>query len=194
MPPDPILIERLNEAEQSGHLALVRYLCERILRENPKHGPTLLSYARCLIDLSLYDQGHVILGKLEEVTPERLRHIVLAERGHLLRKTGDNEGAEGKYMEAHALNPDDATYLIYAGAAAMRRGDFTTAELRLNQAITCTEGCIDEAYFNLGGCHLAQRRIHHARECYLKALAIDPVYKAARDRLEDLDLLISEKK
>ncbi|WAC18612.1 tetratricopeptide repeat protein [Luteolibacter sp. SL250] len=191
MVPDPTLIGKLDEADKSGHLALVRYLCEQILANNPEHSPTLLTYARCLVDLSLYDRCSMVLTKLEKVIPEKVRHLVHAERGHLLRKIGDNEGAEEKYLEAHTLDPDDASYLIYAGAAAMRRGDFPRAEAFLKQAIGCSEGCIDEAYFNLGGCHLAQRRIHEARGCYLKALEIDPAYKVARERLEDLDLLIA---
>jgi tetratricopeptide (TPR) repeat protein len=114
---------------------------------------------------------------------------VVAQRGHLQQAKGDLVGAETQFLISHELDPDDATYLIYAGGAAFARGDIQRAEEHARAASKCPEGRIDEAYFNLGGYLLAQKRYSEARTCYIKALEIDPEYAIARSRLKDLYLL-----
>ncbi|HEU0039702.1 MAG TPA: tetratricopeptide repeat protein, partial [Verrucomicrobiae bacterium] len=57
-------------------------------------------------------------------------------------------------------------------------------------ALKCSEGCIEEAYFNLGGVLLAHRRYEEAIECYRKALNIDPKYGIAKKRLRDAELAL----
>ena len=92
------------------------------------------------------------------------------------------------------LAPDDASDLIYAGAVAFRQGELDRAEGYLRRAIMCSEGCIDEAYFNLGGCLLSRKRYEEARECYAEALSIDPEDEKARAWLEDVERVIAARK
>ncbi len=49
---------------------------------------------------------------------------------------------------------------------------------------------LDEAWFNLGGALLTQRRLEEARDCYLKAIGIDPKYTIAKQRLKDVEQAI----
>jgi tetratricopeptide (TPR) repeat protein len=117
--------------------------------------------------------------------------LVLAQRGHLLEARGDFLNAERLFLEAHHLDPSDATYLIYAGSVAFRRGDIDRAQKLASKATDCTEGCVEEAWFNLGGHLLSEKRYHDAADCYRKALEIDPDYQIARQRLEDVELIIA---
>jgi tetratricopeptide (TPR) repeat protein len=97
--------------------------------------------------------------------------------------------AESLFLAAHELDPSDATYLIYAFSAASARGDLSRAEELIRRALECQEGCLDEAYFNLGGCLLRKKQYEEARRCYVQALEIDPDYEIAKKRLADLDAL-----
>lgn len=118
--------------------------------------------------------------------------MVVAQRGHLLEARGDFLGAEQLFMQAHQLDPDDATCLIYAGSVAFRRGDIGRAEALARQATECSDGCIDEAWFNLGGYLLSAKRYSEAADCYRRALDIDPNYDIARERLSDVGLILKD--
>ena len=49
--------EQLRQADEAGLVALTRHLCEQVLDVRPDHGPTLIRYAACLIELSLYEDA-----------------------------------------------------------------------------------------------------------------------------------------
>ena len=187
---DRDLLDELSRADEAGHVALTRHLCEQVLADDPAHGPTLIRYAASLIDLSLYEDATAVLDRAEQVVPRERQQLVLAQRGHLLQSMGDHAEAERSFVSAHEHDPKDATYLIYAGTAAFARGDITGAVSFARRALECTEGCVDEAYFNLGGYLLAQKKYDEARRCYVRAIEIDPDYEIAKSRLEDLDRLL----
>lgn len=190
MPLDKKLLAKLGEAEDADQEAYVRFLCEEILAAHPDHALTLVRYARVLISFAQYEKAAEALDRAEAlIMPERL-HWVLGQRGHLLAHTGDFDLAEAEYLDAHQLEPEQASYLIYAGSVAFRRGDLRRAEELARQATQCRDGCIDEAYFNLGGYLLSQQRYAEARECYVRAIEIDPDYEIARERLDDVDCVL----
>ncbi len=202
MPPRPVedlsaskitmdreILEELHRADCAGHWALTRHLCELVLAECPSHGPTLLRYAACLTTFSLYDEAAAVLNRADAAVPKKRRHLVLTQRGHLRKAMGAYAEAESLFLAAHELDPNDATYLIYAFSAASARGDVSRAEELIRRALECQKGCFDEAYFNLGGCLLRKKQYHEARQCYEQALEIDPDYEIAKVRLADLDAL-----
>ncbi|HWL51685.1 MAG TPA: tetratricopeptide repeat protein [Chthoniobacteraceae bacterium] len=191
MSPTQELIEALTRADEAGHVAYTRQLCEKILAQWPDHGPTLLRHASALIDLALYDEAAAVLERAASVVPTGQLRLVFAGRGHRLKQMGNFAAAEEEYLKAHQLDPDNATYLVYAGSAAFCRGDLSRAEALVRKALDCSEGSLDEAYFNLGGYLLAQKRFAEARDCYLRALEIDPQYLIAKTRLADVELAIT---
>jgi tetratricopeptide (TPR) repeat protein len=190
-PNSKALRSAIRAADEKDQIAYVRYLCERYLMNHPDHVPTLIVYARNLISLAQYDAAEVALNRAQLKAPKERMHLVLAQRGHLLEAKGDFVGAERLFMEAHRLDPNDATYLIYAGSAAFRRGDIDRAQKLASQATDCTDGCVDEAWFNLGGYLLSDQRYDDAADCYRKALEMDPDYQLARQRLEDVVLIVA---
>jgi tetratricopeptide (TPR) repeat protein len=184
--------QAIREADQNDQIGYVRHLCERFLQEFPNHGPALLCYACNLIALRLYAEAQAALDHAEKVVPPERLHLVLAQRGHLLEAQGRFDQAGETFMAAHRLDPDDATYLIYAGNAASRRGDLEGALELLTQATRCPEGCIDEAHFNRGGELLALKRYEEAAEAYRGALRLDPDYEIAKKRLEDVERILAD--
>ena len=58
----------------------------------------------------------------------------------------------------------------------------------------CEGGPVDEALFNLGGVLLAVGRFQEAADCYERALEIDPEYEIAKERLEDVRLILNYEK
>jgi len=189
--PDRRLLDLLAAADEAGRVAQTRHLCEGLLRRWPDHGPTLLRHAATLTSMCLYEEAAAVLHHAGKVVPERRLHLVHVHRGHLLAAQGRHAEAEAAHLEAHELDPEDATYLIYAGSAALHGGDVERAAEHLERALCCPEGCLDEAWFNLGGCRLVRKRFAEARECYLRALEIDPEYAVAKEKLEDLERVMA---
>lgn len=192
MPSDEPLYKAMRSADESDHVGYTRHLCERYLQDHPDHVPTLIRYACNLISLAQYSAAQAALDHAQPIAPKERLHLVIAQRGHLLEAQGDFLGAEELFMQAHGLDPDDATYLIYAACVAFRRGDIGRAESLARQASGCTDGCIDEAWFNLGGYLLSAKRYSEAADCYRRALDIDPDYDIARERLGDVELILKD--
>lgn len=190
MTSDEALYRAMRAADEKDQIGYARHLCERYLRDHPNHVPTLIRYAGTLISLAQYSAAEAVLDHAQPITPEERLHLVIAQRGHLRKAQGDFVEAEELFLKAHALRPNDATYLIFAGSVAFRRGHIRHAETLARQATACPDGCLDEAWFNLGGYLLAARQYHEAADCYRRALDLDPEYDLARERLTDVELIL----
>ena len=185
--PDEELLDELSRVDEEGDAVYVRHLCELVLEEHSQHWPTLLRHASNLIDLAQYELASEALQRADICVPKKHRHLVVSRWAHLAKAKGQFAAAEALYWEAHKLAPDDAGYLIFAGSVAFRDGRVERAEELARKAIACPRGCIDEAYFNLGGYLLSQKRYAEAKECYQKAIEMDPDYDVAYQRLADVN-------
>jgi tetratricopeptide (TPR) repeat protein len=192
--PDRELLRKLSEemhaADDADEIGYVRHLCELILEERPKHTPTLLLHARNLMLLSQYDEAAKLLERIEATILPEHQHMLHSCRGHLAQHRGYFAEADACFMKAHELAPREARYLIYAGSAAFGRGDIERAEHLTRRATECPEGCIEEAWFNLGGSLLSQKRYQEAKKCYQRALELDPDYDIAMARLVDVNKIL----
>ena len=86
-----------------------------------------------------------------------------------------------------SLDPEDATYRIFLGGVLATQGRLHDAEEVHRLAIASVEGCIDEAYLNLGLVLRAQERFPEAADCFREAIRLDPEYRAARRALRDVE-------
>jgi len=188
--PNDEQLEELLLADETDHVGFTRYLCERYLKAHPDHGPVLLIYSRTLVSLAQYAAAKATLDYAQTIITQKRLPMLLAQRGHLLEAQGDFSGAEAAFLQAHIFEPRDATHLIYAGSVAFGAGSVTRAENYARKAIECPEGCIDEAYYNLGGYLLSMQRYQEAGDCYRKALELDPDYEIAKERLNDVELIL----
>lgn len=176
------------DARQYG---IVRVLCERYLQAEPENGAALLRLAVSLTALHQYDEAGNALEQALAATPEQHRHLVLAQRARLHQARGEFTAAEQVFAEAHDLTPQDATYLIYAGVAAMGRGDLAKAEALFTRAVECPEGALHEAHLNLGVVMLVQRRYEEAAACLRRALNVNPAYERASRVLAEVEKILA---
>lgn len=179
------------EADKLKLHGLSRELTLRLLEVRPDDYRLLLDLIEHELTFCRYQEAKTALDRAEKVCPPKAMKWLLARKGRLSEALGDRERAEQHYLAAHELDPDNATYLIYAGSLAFKTGETDRAIEFATRATQCPKGCIDEAYFNLGGYLLAMRRYSEARDCYLRALEIDPNYGIAQTRLEDVSRILA---
>jgi len=100
---------------------------------------------------------------------------------------GNYKDALDWFRKAARRRPSIADSWIYCGHIASKQGRLALWERYERRALQCSEGALDEAWHNLGGALLAQERLEEARDCYIKAIAIDPKYTSAKKRLKDVE-------
>jgi|SRR5712664_4003140 len=122
--------------------------------------------------------------------PRPKLYLVHARLGHLYSQKGDFRRAEFWYRKAVAGNPSNAAYRVFLGGLLAMAGRLQEAEAVHRRATLCKEGCIDEAYLNLGLMLRAQERYREALRCFHKALKLDPDYKQAKKEIRDVEQVL----
>jgi tetratricopeptide (TPR) repeat protein len=190
MPDRKALFRQIRESEEQGDTACVLLRCREFLAQSSDHGPAWHSLGNAYLELARYQEAEHAFRQALMHCPVEQRHIVWSGFGHLEAARGNRSESRVWFTKAHEAAPDKADYLVFIGSSYFKDGDHGQAELAHRRAIGCSDGCIDEAYFNLGGVYLALERFGEARECYLKALEIDPSYPLAKLRLRDLTVIL----
>ncbi len=182
--------QQLRRLSDGPYPALTIRYGRRYLRDYPDHGSAWMALGIALFELARYEEAEQALGKAIEFCPEDKLQCPFSQMGHLFRQQGDFEQAEKWYRKAIFADPADASYYIYLGAMFAKQGRFYEAEENYRTAIQCSEGCIDEAYLNLGLVLRARERFREAAECFREAIRLDPKYRAAKRALRDVELCI----
>jgi tetratricopeptide (TPR) repeat protein len=177
-------------ADDRNQVAVAIELCRKHLRKFPKHGPAWLSYGMALVALARYAEAEKALRRALKLCPAKSLSIPYLQMGNLEEARGNFKKAAVWYRKATKHSPEDATFYIYLGHNASKRGLHKQSEAHFRRALNCSEGCLEEAYFNLGGVLLGRRNYPEAIKCYREALKIDPKYNIARERLEDAELAL----
>jgi len=177
-------------ADDRGQTAVVVELCKKHLRKFPKHGIAWLYYGMAQIDLARYKTADKAIRRAITLCPRKALPIAYSRMGHLFQANGDFKQAAIWYRKAVTQKPQDATYHVFLASNTFKRGLLKQSAACYRRALKCSEGCLDEAYFNLGGILLGQRNYSEAIECYQEALKIDPKYKIAKERLDDAKLAL----
>jgi len=180
------LRKELRDAFNADRPAATIVLARKVLEDNAEDALTLTRLGYALSELANYEEAETVLKHALENTSESKRYIVLAKMGHLFRFQGDYETAAEWYRKTMSSNSNDTTGYIFLGAALARQGKLDEAETIHRAATECKDGCIDEAYHNLGLVLRGQGRLEESRVCFVKALEIDPDYEAAQDALDDV--------
>jgi tetratricopeptide (TPR) repeat protein len=182
--------ERLKRLSDGPFPALTIRYARRYLLDYPEHGPGWLLLGIALVELARYEEAEQALAKALELCPPDKRQIPLGHMGHLFMAGGDFDQAAAWYRKAVEADPDDATYHIFLGGVLAKQGRLHDAEEAHRAATGCAEGCIDEAYLNLGFVLRAQDRYREAAECFQEAIRLDPEYREARRALRDVELCL----
>ena len=165
-------------------------LARRYLAAHPKHGIVWLYYSDSLYAMARYTEALAALRRGLPLCPPKKLHLVYYRFGQIHRERGAFRVAERWYRRAVEASPSDATYHIFLGALLARAGRLQEAEAVHRRATRCKEGCIDEAFLNLGLVLRALERYSDARKCFQRALELDPKYKQARKALSDVEHVI----
>lgn len=181
---------RLRRFSDGPFPALTIRYGRRYLADYPWHGPAWMLVGIALVELARYEEAEQAFAKAIDLCPMHKRQIPFSQMGHLFREAGDYDQAAAWYRRAIEADPDDATYHIFLGAVLAKQGRLLEAEDVHRTAIACVEGCIDEAYLNLGFILRARERFAEAADCFREAIRLDPNYRPARRALRDVERCI----
>lgn len=180
--------ERWDEIVSADESVTLRIeLARRFLRDYPEAGYAWWALGDALARISQFDEAEAALYQAMRLCPPRSQVFLRTGMGKLYRNKGDDAVSEQWYRRAIEGSPDDAQGYIYLGCLLSLRGRFAEAEQLYRQAIKCSEGCIDEAWYNLGLLLRASGKYAEAIECFEQALQRDPQYKAARLAKRDVE-------
>jgi len=170
--------------------ACVIELAENYLKDFPESQAVWNMYSLALFRIDRFKDAKKALYKSIELIDEPNKQSRLAwlycRMGDIYRDSGHLHKAVEWFQKAHETNLSEATFLIYKGVTFLRIEKFDEAIVTFQKATNCENGCIDEAFYNLGVAHLIQRNYSEARSCFEKALEIDPKYKEAKQQLKDV--------
>jgi tetratricopeptide (TPR) repeat protein len=182
--------QHLQELSDGPCSALTVRYGRRFLADHPDHGLAWLLVGIALVELARYEEAEQAFAKALDLCPPEKRQVPLSHLGHLFLESGDYDQAAEWYRRAIEADPEDATYRIFLGAGLAKQGRFHEAEEVHRSATQCAEGCIDEAYLNLGLVLRSRERFAEAAECFREAIRLDPEYRAARRALRDVERCI----
>ncbi|MEM9535611.1 MAG: tetratricopeptide repeat protein [Cyanobacteria bacterium P01_E01_bin.45] len=181
------LFKRIVKADENSETILKIVLIKKYLEKNPDGTARIWAmYARSLIGMGRYEDASSALERAEKMAFENQIQWIVSQRGTLELRRGNIEAAKSYWMSAHQINPKEASYLIFAASAECQLGHLQQAEALARRATKCTDGCVDEAWYNLGGYLAAQEQYEEALECYRKATSIDPEYEIALKRRDEI--------
>jgi tetratricopeptide (TPR) repeat protein len=182
--------ERLRLASDDGYPALTVELARLYLADYPDDQWGLIYYARALQDLARYEEARSALDRALGLMPAEDHDRVYRQFGSLAQDQSKITEAENWYRKAIEARPNDATAYIYLGAMLAKNGRLQEAEAWHRLATGCPDGCIDEAYLNLGYVLRARENYLGALECFREAIRRDPLYEVAHEALADMEQVL----
>ena len=157
-----------------------------VLESGANAASIIMLYADALVELDRAVEAReafkLALGILPTSRHRRIYNALAAIELH-----ADCYNTAEEYCQlAITLAPNHATAYIYLGVSYMSTDRIAEAETQFTRATTCTDGAIDEAWYNLGRAQSVQGRTREAETSYRRALEIDPEYETALEELAAL--------
>ena len=115
------------DADDSDYIYLVRELCEKRLSQHPTDYWTLEIYSRTLTSMALYPEAESAIDRAEQYAPQKRMKWIISRRGSIRECQGRHQEAEILFLEARAQDPQEATFLIFAGSCAFRQDRISRA-------------------------------------------------------------------
>jgi superkiller protein 3 len=165
------------------------YLAEFYTKEFPDDHFGWLVLADGLIDISSFETAAEALRNALRICPLAHRGLVYSKAGKFYREKGSLIRAEKWYRKAVTLDPSQE-HLIFLGACIAKQGRYNDATDLHQQAINAAPDTADEAYFNLGLVHRANKNYLDALRNFEKAIEIDPEYDDAITAILDIRRLL----
>jgi len=180
------LFKRVSQADDAGLPALTVVRARAFLDVFPTYGPAWHRLGQALGTLARYEEARQAFLKAIEFCPTERLCLPYAAMGSLFQASGDYDRAAEWYRRAIDAAPDDCIGHVHLGGLLARQGRLVEAEEVHRAGTRCTDGCVDEAFLNLGLILRAQGRFGEAVECFEEALRRDPGYRDAKTALRDV--------
>lgn len=178
--------DRLHKADKANLPALTAARARRLLADFPNFGQVWKILGSALIDLARYDEAEEALLRAIAVCPPNRVWIPRSEIGRLHAVRGNIAEAEFWYRQAIDAAPERAEPRVDLGGLLAKAGRLAEAETVLHAAVWCREGCLDEAWLNLGLVLRALDRFDDSIECFETALKLNPNHRGAKRALRDV--------
>jgi tetratricopeptide (TPR) repeat protein len=183
-------VKRIQQAYDSGSLALTVVLARQLLNSDPANPAVLVHLGMALADLGNHPEARAAFERYSELTGGP-SPAVLRQFGRLLDAEGRHADAEEWFAKAIQAAPADAQSHIFLGGMLARLGQLERAAECHRRATTCRDGPIDEAWLNLGLVLRALGQYANARDAFDQALALNPDYAEARRARVDVTQAIA---
>ncbi len=187
------LRKSLRKAYKSDLIASTVIIAKKILEIDSEDVVALYRLGEALTDLAQYEQAESILKRAFDSCPDENKHHICGRLGLLYKEIKDYEQAERWFKNQIALNPFDTSGYVYLGSLYAIQGNYKKAKVLHRSALECEEGYFCEAHHNLGLIYRAEENYDKAYKHFLKAIELDPDYKAAVEALEDVERAIQLK-
>lgn len=151
-------------------------LCEMFETE----GWAWAGYGNVLSHLHRNYEAEAALLKAVKLYEPGKRRLPLGWLGHHYERVMRPAQARRAYLQAIADAPKHAHAYTYLGSLEWQLGNVKVAEQLLRRATKCTDGAIDEPWYNLAALMASCGRIAEAKRAVARALKIDPEYKIAK--------------
>ena len=161
------------------------------VKAEPEAGVFWMLLGTELTSLRRLDEAEKALKRGLALIPTDRRRAAYCQLGECARAARDFRGAEEWHKKAIEAEPDHTAGHIYLGALYAGMGKLEDAEKAHRDATKCSVRNVDEAYLNLGFVLRAQGRLDEAKDCFVRALELDPQYDYAREALEDVEKAIA---
>jgi tetratricopeptide (TPR) repeat protein len=147
----------------------------------------VMLYADALLELDRTSEAREAFKLALRILPVS-RHRRIFDALAALELHADRYVAAEEYChQAIALAPDHASAHIYLGIVYENTDRSAEAEAEFTRGTACTDGAIDEAWYNLGRVQSMRGRTLEAAISFRRALAIDPEYELAHEALGGLE-------
>lgn len=180
------LEEELEKADDKDHLVTFVIIANKLLENKPDDANMLIRLGSALSRMSRHKEAIEVLEKALGLLPYERMYLAYIKMGHVFKYQYNFKKACEWYQKIIDIRPFDTDGYIYLGSVLARQGNIKEAEKIHRMGIKCEEGCIDEAYYNLGLVLRAQDKLDEAKQCFEKSLEIDPNYKVVKDQLADV--------
>lgn len=144
--------------------------------------------------LSILGQRREALSALQlalRLAKGRTRRAIYCEIGHTYTRALMPNNARKWFGRAIAEFPDHASSYVYFGSLEDSLGCHETAARLFGRATECAEGCVEEAWFNLGISHARRGELKAAVAALQRALNIDPAYREALKYKKQINRLLA---
>lgn len=186
-----VRLKRIAESSDDALPALTVARARDLLEDYPEDPTAWMFLGMALTELARYEEAEEALENAIVHCAPGAKWSMYSEMGHLHKARGDFRRAERYFRKAVAEAPDEATVYTFLGDILFYQGRLAESEGTFRKGTTCREGCMYEAYHNLGVALRAEDRLVEAAECFAHVLDLNPGYEPAMDALKDVRAAIA---